>query len=99
MDALPPFARRIPGGLELRLKVVPGASRSAIAGILGDRLKVRVAAPPEEGKANRAVVALLDDWLGVRGTAIVLGYASPEKTAVAPGLDTLPAMARAALPG
>ncbi len=52
---------------------MPGASRSAIAGPLGDRLKVRVAAPAEKGRANRALVKLLRDWLGVRDVAIVAG--------------------------
>ncbi|HSD71700.1 MAG TPA: DUF167 domain-containing protein, partial [Thermoanaerobaculia bacterium] len=58
--------RRVEDGLELRIKVVPGTSRSEIVGALGDRLKVRVAAPPERGKANDALVALLREWLGAR---------------------------------
>ena len=43
----------------LKLKVVPGASRSEISGWLGDALKVRVTAAPEKGRANQAVEALL----------------------------------------
>jgi len=79
-SALPPFARRVEGGIELHLRVVPGSSRSEIVGPLGDRLKVRVTAPPEGGRANRAVVRLLRDWLG--GDAeIVAGHGSPDKTA------------------
>ena len=45
--------------LVLRVKAVPGAKRDAIAGALGDRLKIRVAAPPEDGQANAAIRALL----------------------------------------
>jgi len=74
------FAREVEGGIELRIKVVPGASRSEIAGVLGDRLKVRVAAPAESGKANRAAIELLQEWLGVRKVEIVGGLSSPEKT-------------------
>lgn len=44
--------------------VVPGASRSEIVGPFGDHLKVRVVAPPEKGKANRAVLELLEHRLG-----------------------------------
>ncbi|HEX5134099.1 MAG TPA: DUF167 domain-containing protein [Thermoanaerobaculia bacterium] len=90
MTPLPPFARRVGGGIELRIKVVPGASRSEIVGILGNRLKVRVAAPPEAGKANRAVIELLRGWLGVREVEIASGASSPEKTVLVLGLSRLP---------
>lgn len=65
----------------IRVKAVPGASRDAIAGLLGDRLKVRVAAAPEGGKANDAICALLAEALGAkpRDASIVSGHASPEK--------------------
>ena len=84
MADLPPTARPIPGGHEIGLKVVPGASRSQVMGLLGDRLKVRVAAPPEQGKANAAVCALLDAHFGVSGCRITAGHASAEKTAFIP---------------
>lgn len=86
LDEQPSFVRHVAGGIELRLKVVPGARRSQIVGMLGDRLKIRVAVAPEQGKANRAVVRLLSDWLGVNGIEIVAGDRSPEKTAYVPGL-------------
>ena len=47
-----PFVEPAADGCLIRLKVVPGSSRDAIAGILGGRLKVKVAAAPEDGKAN-----------------------------------------------
>jgi hypothetical protein len=70
----------VEGGIEIRVKVVPGASRSEIVGVLGDRLKVRVAAPAEGGKANRALHDLLQEWLGVRDLEIVSGEGCAEKT-------------------
>jgi uncharacterized protein (TIGR00251 family) len=39
------------------IKVVPGASKSEIAGIQGDRLRIRIAAAPEDGKANAELIA------------------------------------------
>ncbi len=66
----------------LRIKVVPGARRSEVAGVLGDRLKVRVAAPPEDGKANHAVVVLLADELGIaaRCVEVAAGHGQPQKS-------------------
>lgn len=87
---LPPFARRVGADLELRLKVVPGASRAALAGVLGDRLKVRVAEPPEGGKANRAVVELLTDWLGSASVELISGHGTPLKTVRVRGIRDLP---------
>jgi uncharacterized protein len=97
VNGLPPFARATPGGLELRLKVVPGASRSRIVGELGDRLKVRVAAPPQGGRANRAVVELLSAWLGASGIEVVAGHGHAEKTVRVPGMRALSPAQLAAL--
>jgi len=47
-------------------QAVPGASRSGIAGVLGDRLKVRISAPPEAGKANDAICELIAQALASR---------------------------------
>jgi hypothetical protein len=66
--------------VELDVKVVPGASCSEIVGLLGNRLKVRVAAPAEGGKANRALVALLRERLSAREVEIVAGHSRAEKT-------------------
>ncbi len=77
-----------PGAVLLAVKVVPGAKRDAVAGRLGDRLKVRVAAPPEGGRANRAVCELIARELGLRASAVevVSGHASAEKTVLVRGV-------------
>jgi hypothetical protein len=85
--ALPSFVRPIENGVELRLKVVPGSSRSAIVGPLGDRLKVKVAAPPEAGKANKEVAEVIRRWTGAKDVAVVAGLTNPEKTVRVIGVD------------
>lgn len=89
--------RDIAGGTELNLKVVPGASRTQLAGVLGGALKLAVAAPPEAGKANAAVIAFLAGLLNVRRSdiAIVRGESQPRKAVRVAGLAS--AAVRAAL--
>lgn len=70
------------GDTLLWVKVVPGASRSGIVGAHGDRLRIRVAAPPEAGKANEALCLLLAHALGLRARDVRVesGMTNPEKT-------------------
>lgn len=79
--------------LLLRVKAVPGASRDAIAGVLGDRLKVKVAAPPEGGKANTAICAVVAKALGIkpRDVTIESGQGSAEKLLRITGIGDQPA--------
>ncbi len=81
--------RAADGSVRIALKVVPGAKRDEIAGPLGDRLKVRVAAPPEDGKANRAVCAVIAAALGLKPKAVsvVVGLSSPEKIVRVEGVE------------
>ncbi|MGA8203530.1 MAG: DUF167 domain-containing protein [Woeseiaceae bacterium] len=78
-----------PVGVKLQVKVVAGSSRSCIAGWLGDTLRIRVSAPPERGKANAAVEALLSETLGlsVSEVKIVSGTSSPRKVVRILGLS------------
>jgi uncharacterized protein (TIGR00251 family) len=82
VSALPAFAVVAGGDLELRVKAVPGARRDELAGLLGDRLKIRVSAPPEGGRANGAICELLASRLGVsaRSVEVAQGLANPLKT-------------------
>jgi uncharacterized protein len=65
----------------LHVHVQPGAGRTAVVGRHGSALKVRVAAPPQAGRANEASAALLAETFGVKAARIDLvgGAASREK--------------------
>lgn len=82
----------------LSLKVVPGASRERVVGRLGDAWKVQVAAPPEGGRANEAVTALLADALGVRPAQvrILRGHTRGRKVVEVEGVNQADAEARLA---
>lgn len=73
----------------ISVKVQPNASRNEVTGFSGDQLTVRVTAPPVEGKANRALVELLSDVLGVsRGRIeVVRGHTSRKKVVAVSGLS------------
>lgn len=79
---MPPWITQQPDAVTLSIKAVPGARRSETAGPLGDRLKLRVAAPPEGGKANKAICEFFAKALGVRKTAVSItaGQSDPHKT-------------------
>jgi uncharacterized protein len=83
----------------LRLRVVPGASRNpGIVGRYGQGWKIRVAAPPERGAANRAVLALLAETLGVPKAAVrlVSGPGSRDKIVEVAGMGPAETEARLA---
>ena len=62
-------------------KIVPGSSRTAIAGVLDGMVKIKVAAPPEKGKANQGLMAFLAERLGIRknDVTILSGQTHPVK--------------------
>ena len=73
----------------LRIKAVPGAARDAIAGPLGDRLKIRISAPADGGQANDAIIKLLASRIGIKRSWIIIttGLHSAEKTVELNGID------------
>jgi uncharacterized protein (TIGR00251 family) len=79
--------------MRLAVKVVPGASRDAIVGWLDRELKVAVSVPPERGRANDAVAALLRHALGV-SVELIRGQTSARKTFDVPELDEAQARER-----
>ena len=72
----------------LRLRVVPGASRPGIVGRHGDAWKVRVTAPPEDGRANDAVLDLLARTFDLprRDVRLAAGTSSRDKVVVLEGV-------------
>lgn len=92
-----PFLQPVPGGVRLRVHAVPRAARSEVCGLQGDSLKVRVKAPPVDGKANAALCEFVADALGLpkRAVRVAAGETGREKTLFAAGAD--PERAAAAL--
>lgn len=76
-----------PGGVEVSVQVQPGARRTECAGLHGAHIKIRVAAPPVDGKANVALLEFLSKRLGVhkRDVRIVAGTQSRAKRIVIRG--------------
>lgn len=60
------------GGVVLSLHIQPGAKRTETAGLHGDALKIRLAAPPVDGKANEALIAYLAKRLDVPKSRVEL---------------------------
>ncbi|MDJ0960181.1 MAG: DUF167 domain-containing protein [Acidimicrobiia bacterium] len=88
---VPSYLEPHPDGALLTVWVVPGARRTEVVGPHGDALKIRVAAPPEAGKANRELAKLLERVTGAsvtlaRGTTsrrklLLIEGVSPEQIA------------------
>jgi uncharacterized protein (TIGR00251 family) len=80
----------------LEIRVQPRSSRNEVVVSEEGRVRVRVTAPPEGGKANKAVIALLSDALGVAKSdiALVKGHTGRDKTLVIEGLDRSQVLSR-----
>ena len=78
-----------PDHLRLTVHVMPGAKRTEAVGLHGDALKIRLAAPPVEGRANAALVAWLATELGLPRASVELwqGAGSRRKVLRLHGLD------------
>lgn len=78
--------------LLLVLHIQPGAKRSGVAGLHGDALKIRLAAPPIEGRANDALLRFIADSFGVplRNVELQRGAQSRHKTVRVSGSEVDP---------
>jgi uncharacterized protein (TIGR00251 family) len=88
----------------LTLRVAPGAKRTEVVGRHGAGWKVRVSAPPEDGRANAAVVALVAETLALPRAAVtvVSGHGSRDKLLDVAGIgpeETERRLAQASAPG
>lgn len=80
----------------LSLHVQPGAKRTAVVGLYGEKLKIALVAPPVDGKANQVLVQFLAKSLGIAksGVTLIAGETSREKrVAVRCGENALAALA------
>jgi uncharacterized protein (TIGR00251 family) len=59
-------------GIAFKIKVQPRASRNAVAGMLGDCLKVQLTSPPVEGAANTACIAFFSEILSLPKNRITI---------------------------
>jgi uncharacterized protein (TIGR00251 family) len=85
-----------PDGVRLTLHVQPRASRTGLAGLHGEAIKVRLAAPPVDGAANAELVRFLAELLGVPRSAveIVSGRTGRRKVVLVRGVAPEEALAR-----
>lgn len=86
------------GYVTFAVKVVPGSSRTRIAGPYGDALKINLAAAPEKGKANKELVKLLAEVLDLPSSTIEVtaGTTQPHKEITVYGIKIAQLEARLA---
>ena len=96
-ETLAPLIRTSESGVFLSCHVQPGAKRTAIAGVYGTALKISLAAPPVDGKANKELCVFLAKKLGLAKSAVTLvsGQTSRDKVVFLP--DVTPDRLAAAL--
>ncbi|MGZ5007947.1 MAG: DUF167 family protein [Methylobacter sp.] len=82
------------GILTLNLHVQPKASKDEWAGLHGDRLKLRIKAPPVDGKANQHLIAFIADQFGVgkSGCKLISGESGRDKRVAVSAPKKLPAL-------
>jgi hypothetical protein len=75
-------------GVVFDVRVLPRSSRCEIAGIQGEALKIKITAPPVDGKANDECVKFLSDWLGIKKSRITIisGHTSKNKRIAVSGV-------------
>lgn len=84
-------------GVILTLHIQPGAKKTEVAGPHGDALKIRLAAPPVDGKANAALLAFIAAKVGVGRTAVELVSGQTARAKRVRITGVAPAAARTAL--
>ena len=84
-----PELTAVADGVVLAVHAQPGARRTEVVGRHGDAIKIRVAAPPVDDRANEALVAFVAKAFGVRRSAVTIrsGASSRHKRVLVSGID------------
>jgi uncharacterized protein len=64
--------QQIDNNAVFQVKIVASSSRTAVGGHLDGMLKIKVAAPPEKGKANQAIIKFLANKLNIKKKQVVI---------------------------
>ncbi len=83
-----------PKGIDLLVKAHAGSKKTGVLGLVGDSLKLGVSAPPEDGRANEALVELIAKLFTVRRSSVTLvtGKTAKSKRFRIEGVDPLAAL-------
>ncbi len=83
------WLRKQPEGVAVEIVVQPRASRTEIVGLLDDRLKIRLKAPPVDGAANKELTAFLAKTCGVAKSKVTIakGSTGKRKTVIIEGVS------------
>ena len=81
-----PYFTETTNGVILQLRIIPRAKVSAIAGILGDALKIRLQAPPVDGKANQALLKFLAEKFPQKKIELLSGATGRNKRVLIHGV-------------
>lgn len=84
------YVREVAGGLLLSVRAVPRGKRNEVLGEYNGALKIRLKAPPVDGKANACLLAYLTEWLELSGgdVELVKGESNRDKTVLLRGQKT-----------
>lgn len=84
-----PFFKTVDNGIELPVSVLPRSSRSEVAGIRNNSLKIKITKPPVDGQANAACCRLIAGLFGLSASrvTVVRGHTSRRKTIRCEGLS------------
>lgn len=82
MNSQPAFVKSHPDGTILQLKIIPRSSKNQICEALGDRLKIKIAAPPVDSAANEELIRFISKHFGIPKLSVhlVQGRTSRAKT-------------------
>ena len=69
----------LPGAIRLAVQITANAKKTEVTGVLDDALKLRLQAPPVDGKANEALVKFLAKALGVPRGAVTITHGHTNK--------------------